>query len=114
MSETITLTYVGGLKITIIISITGKFDEKLEIVGEKGSIRCAAYHMAGKALLENEAGKLVYKGNGGYDNEFMLAAGEILNGQTESDYVPRESTLAVLGMMDECRRQMGLVYPFEA
>ena len=38
---------------------------------------------------------------------------EIREGLTESRFVPHQATLDVMEMMDECRRQMGLVYPFE-
>ena len=31
----------------------------------------------------------------------------------ESRYVPHQATIDVMEIMDECRRQMKLVYPFE-
>ena len=54
-----------------------------------------------------------FNGDGSYLNEFDLVAEEIRAGKTESSYVPRQATIDVLEIMDECRRQMGLVYPFE-
>jgi hypothetical protein len=38
---------------------------------------------------------------------------EIKNGKTESDYIPFNATRDCMKIMDECRKQMKLVYPFE-
>ena len=75
---------------------------------------CYFYHCAKRATLIRSTGKrVVFKGNGGYDNEFTKVAEEILSGQTESSYVPLQATLDNMGTLDECRRQLGLIYPFE-
>ena len=63
-----------------------------------------------------EPGKVVdtvKSGFGGILNEFDLAAAEIREGLTESRFVPHQATLDVMKIMDECRRQMNLIYPFE-
>jgi hypothetical protein len=88
--------------------------EELVIIGDKGTIINAFYHESGKTTLVRKNGqKIEFKGYGGLDNEFTLVAEEILNGQIESRYVPLQATLANLATLDECRRQIGLVYPFE-
>lgn len=46
-------------------------------------------------------------------NEFNIAAKEIREGLTESRMVPGTATIDVMEILDECRRQMNLVYPFE-
>ena len=48
-----------------------------------------------------------------YEKEFSNTAAEIREGLKESRIITPESTLACMRMMDECRRQMGLVYPCE-
>lgn len=53
------------------------------------------------------------RGKCDYLNEFNLVANEIREDLTESRYVPMQVTLDVMAIMDECRRQMKLVYPFE-
>ena len=46
-------------------------------------------------------------------NEFDKVAMEIRAGRKTSDYVPPKATIEVMDILDECRRQIGLVYPFE-
>jgi hypothetical protein len=46
-------------------------------------------------------------------NEFDRTVEEIMSGLTESAWIPPRATMDVMEIMDECRRQIGLVYPFE-
>ena len=55
----------------------------------------------------------VFQADGSYLNEFDVAAEEIRQGLTESPLVPPSATIDVMRILDECRQQMGLVYPFE-
>lgn len=56
---------------------------------------------------------MAFSADGSYLNEFDHVVEEIRAGLIESPLVPHAATLDVLRIMDECRRQMGLVYPFE-
>ena len=69
--------------------------------------------MASRAVLKNENGKQVFNGKTDYLTEFTRAAKEIRQGKLQSDYIPFSATLDCLKIMDECRRQMNLIYPFE-
>lgn len=113
--EEVTLTYKDDMKVTAFISmIRSKGGEKLVLAGEKGTIKCFQYHSANRAtLIDSNGKKTIFTGNGRIENEFNCVAEEILNGLTESRYVPFQSTLDNMETMDECRRQMGLVYPCE-
>ena len=46
-------------------------------------------------------------------NEFDRVAEEIRQGRKTSAFVPPEATEEVMDILDECRRQIGLIYPFE-
>ena len=88
--------------------------EKFAVVGTKAKITVPWFHSAKGARLKRKHGPNEdFSGDGSYLNEFDLVAEEIRAGKTESSYVPRQATIDVLEIMDECRRQMGLVYPFE-
>jgi predicted dehydrogenase/sugar phosphate isomerase/epimerase len=116
LEEDVTLTYSNGLKVTARISmVKSKGLENLVITGENGTVKCFFYHVSNRAILiRANAKKIIFKGNGGYDNQFTRVAEEILNGQMESNYVPLQSTLDNMETIDECRRQLGLIYPFES
>ena len=73
------------------------------------------FHYADSAELTAKDGSLIerFEGRTTLLNEFDLTAGEIRSGRKESAFVPPQATMDVMDIMDECRRQIGLVYPFE-
>ena len=113
--EKVTLYYSGGRVYTADISIMDFLGlEYLRLKGTEGRTTLPFYHYANKVTISHEGKeKETYEGYGGMLNEFDLAAAEIQEGLTESRYVPHKATLDVMTILDECRRQMGLVYPFE-
>lgn len=111
LEEEITMTFSNGLKAHMIISIQRLYQEHLRINGEKASLCSSFYHSGGSMKLIRRGGKNeAYKGDGSYRNEFDRVAEEIRAGRTESAYVPLSATLEVMELLEECKRQMGLVY----
>ena len=115
MGEEIRMVYPGGRVYTLSTSLDdaqGTVD--LTLTGTKGKTFLPGFFYAGSVTLERAAGGAeTFSGDGGYVNEFDRVAEEIRAGNTESRFVPHRATLDVMKMMDECRTQMGLVYPFE-
>lgn len=110
--ETVTLFY-DNFKCTLKMSLCTAREE-CKIVGSKGKITLPGFfHMASKAVLKNENGKKVFDGKTDYLTEFTRVAQEIRNGKKESDFIPFEATTECMKIMDECRKQMNLIYPFE-
>jgi len=87
--------------------------DKYEIVGTKGKITIPFAHSASKAILKRGDLKMIYHGKTSYLQEFDLVREEISSGLKESLYVPFSSTIECMKIMDKCRRDMKLVYPFE-
>ncbi len=87
--------------------------ESCVIKGTRGEIKIPMFHMASIAVLKNKNGRRTFKGKTDYLTEFTRAAKEMRDGKTESDYVSFDTTRACMSIMDECRKQMNLVYPFE-
>ena len=112
IKELVTLDY-KGFSCKLHMSLCS-LKESCMIVGTKGKISLPSFfHMASKAILYNDNGKQVFRGKTDYLTEFTRAAEEIRAGKTQSQYIPFAATRACMKIMDECRRQMHLVYPFE-
>lgn len=112
IKETVVLEY-DTFKCTLNMSLCTLKEDCL-IKGSAGEISLPVFfHMASKAILKNKNGKTVFNGKTDYLTEFTRAAEEIRAGKTESEYIPFSATRACMEIMDECRRQMNLVYPFE-
>ena len=113
--ERISLYYPGGRVFTVDSSIVNlKGLERMVLQGTEGSTSLWFFHGPRRVKLKRKGAKsLVFKGDGSYLNEFDIVSSEIWEGLKESRCVPHQATLDVMEMMDECRRQMHLVYPFE-
>ena len=113
--EEITLTFPGGKTCTISASILDmKGLEKLTLEGTGGKTALRFYHSVNRVKLKRAHGPAeTFRGSGSMLNEFDKVSDEIREGLTESRYVPHEATLTVMEIIDQCRRQLGLVYPFE-
>ncbi len=116
LSDTIDLTFANGQTHRIALSIDEKAGEEyIRITGEKAGIFVDRFHYADHAELLTRDGALIerFEGKTTLLNEFDLVAAEIRAGKTESAYIPPQATMDVMEIMDACRRQIGLVYPFE-
>lgn len=113
--ENVRMLYPDGKVCTLSTSLNDpEGTEDLTLTGTKGKTFLPGFHCANGVTLEKEAGGTeTFGAYGGLLNEFDLAASEIRAGRTESAFVPHRATLDVMKLMDECRKQMGLVYPFE-
>lgn len=112
ISETVILDY-GKFKCTLNMSLC-KLKENCKIIGEKGTVDLPVFfHMASKAILKKGFRRKIFKGKTDYLTEFNCVAEEIKQGKKESAFIPFEATRECMKIMDECRRQMNLVYPFE-
>ena len=115
LCEDVTMSFPNGLTCTASVSMCDfKGLEKIRLDGSKGWVRYYFFHNANRVKLVRKRGQNeVFKADGGYLNEFDVVAREIRSGLTQSLLVPPSATTDVMEILDECRRQMKLVYPFE-
>ena len=112
ISEKITMDY-GSFRAELTVSMQEALGEELVIKGTDGTIRVPNFHMTktgkltGKYQEKFEIDALLYA------TQFRQVAEEIRSGKTESAFCPVRSTLDTMALLDECRRQMGVVYPNE-
>jgi len=111
IAETVTLGY-DGFECVLRMALSG-LKERCVIEGSSGSIKLGFFHMASKAMLKTANSCETFRGKTDYLTEFTRVAEEIRAGKTESAYIPFAATRDCMRIMDECRRQMHLVYPFE-
>ena len=90
-----------------------KLKETFVIEGTEGKINVPMFHVSPFAILKSKKGNKIAFGKTTYLNEFDRVAEEIRAGKKESDYIPFDATLSCMKIMDVCREQMGLKYPFE-
>lgn len=110
--EEITLTY-DGFTAELSVNMDEWKGEEFCVEGEKGSIRVPFFHCAEEAFLSGEEEVHFEDKCKKYGTEFRRVSEEIAAGKKESALCPPEHTLDVMRILDECRRQMGLVYPSE-
>ncbi len=113
--EDITFTYPSGESYTASVSIRDiRGGSQLLIEGTRARTRVRSFHCAKRATLVRTPWKNVHVSGGGtYLNEFDIVASEIQQGLTQSRYVPLGATLDVMRILDDCRAQLGVIYPFE-
>lgn len=108
--DDIALTYRSGAFCKLYCAIDGKRPKTAVITGTKGKITVGAFSNAVKATLENGDGKEVFRKPCTYMAEFNKVAEDIRAGKIESEEIPHIDSLEVMEIMDECRRQIGLIY----
>ncbi|MBQ6356043.1 MAG: Gfo/Idh/MocA family oxidoreductase [Solobacterium sp.] len=114
VSDTIEVNYDGFSCHVEVSMCDDSCGEQLHIRGSEADIYIDHYHNAGQVRLVFHNGREeIYTGITDYLTEFDIAADEIRSGLISSVLVPPDATVAVMKIMDECRRQMRLVYPFE-
>jgi predicted dehydrogenase len=109
------LGYGDGALVTLHCGIVGDGPVSATVVGTHGRIVVPEgfYRMDGFTVVRDgrsERVEMPLRGNGlGYEAEEVMAC--LAAGRTESDLVPLDTTLDVMGVLDQIRAQIAVSYP---
>lgn len=115
-SNIINLKYKDGILASLNCSLTTKLNNEAVIYGENGKIVIPRFWASKEAYLyieENPEKYIDEYEEAGYKYEIEEANSCIKNNTLESNVASHNNTLELAKIMDEIRRQIGLVYPFE-
>jgi predicted dehydrogenase len=113
-----TIIFPGGEVSQFVCALDGTADNSLRISGDRGWIRVeAGFWEATEATLSRrdqppETVRAPFRING-FEEEIEETMRCVRAGLTESARMPHDETLAIVGWLDELRRQIGVRYPFE-
>ena len=113
-----TIVFPGGVTSQFVCGFDGVADNALSIFGDRGWIGLPQrFWEATEAVLSRpgqppETVQAPFRING-FEEEIEETIRCVRAGLTESPRMPHAETLAIIGWLDELRRQLGVVYPFE-
>lgn len=116
--ESITLHYKNGRMAVLTHGIYGRSDRKGIFYGNKGYIIVENINNPQSVSVYDTEDRLIEflpvpEQISGYEYQFEEAAREMAAGNIESKSMPLADTIRVMGVMDDLRRQWGMVYPQE-
>lgn len=114
----VTLGFANGGQANLTCAVRLNTRHDAVIYGTEGRIDLPDFWHGTKAILHqdgkpSQALDLPFIGNG-YTHEAIEVGRCLRAGLTESPIVPLDESLALMRVLDECRRQIGLVYPTES
>jgi predicted dehydrogenase len=114
-STVIALSWPAGATAALAASLEAEIDTSAVFAGTKGRIEISApFHEIGafSVSAEGRAPRRVVPAalGRGYVHEVAEVARCLRAGLTESPLVPLDESIAIMRILDECRRQIGLTY----
>ena len=115
---TVLLTFGQGATASLYSSLRVHTETKCEIYGTKGKISIPGrFHEQDHFFVTDERGHTVRTDCGrtgrGYWHETEHVNSLLLEGRAESPVMSHDMSLLLLEVMDEVRKQNGIIYPFE-
>ena len=111
------LRYEGGQLAVLACAVRNRTYQRAEILGTDGSIHIHPPFWCGTTATltaegNEETVERPLEGNG-YNYEAVEVMERLREGKLESDVMPLDETLSVMGTLDRARGQWGLRYPME-
>ena len=110
------LRYQGGAIASISSAVNVSKPVEGYVYGSKGYIRVPHFFGATEFFVNADGAEKhmqkPYVGDG-FEEQIMEACSCIRSGKTQSEIMPMSESIKIMAQMDEVRRQIHLVYPFE-
>lgn len=122
-SASLSLTYPGGRTATLVTHSRVNLPNEAVIIGTKGTLKLSAPMWTATELVHPDGTKRTFPLPQGSKHQFNFLnsanfaheaehVGEcIRSGKTESDLLSLDETLTIAKIMEEARKQIGVVYP---
>jgi len=122
-SASISLTYTGGRTATLVTHSRVNLPNEAVIIGTKGTLKLSAPMWTATELVGPDGTKKTFQLPRGSKHEFNFLNSAnfaheaehvrqcIAGGRTESDLLSLDETLTIARIMQEARKQIGVVYP---
>lgn len=119
--NTVMLEYAGGKMASMFSTMYALTDRHGLICGREGFISVQniinpqkiTVYGADRANYDAKKEIAIPKQITGFEYEVLACLRAIEAGRTECEEMPHSQTLAIMGQMDEIRKQFGIVFPFE-
>ncbi len=113
-----TITFPGGVASQFMCAFDSQADNSLRIFGDAGCISIPQHFWEATEALLSRPGEQPQAVHAplrinGFEDEIEETIRCVRAGLTESPRMPHAETLAIVGCLDELRRQLGVRYPFE-
>ncbi len=110
--ENIRMLY-GDFDAELFVSMTANNGIFAEIIGTEGKIYVPQFYYASTASLSGKYNETFNCNDLLYALELRHTAEDIISGGKVSGYCPVKSTVDTMKLLDDCRKQMGVMYPCE-
>lgn len=111
--EEIELSY-GAFNVSLSVAMDRFLGETVTVFGDRGRVVVPNHHAATRASLISDGKKEVFRGEKRlYARQMRQVAAEIRAGMLTGGFCPESATMDTMHLLDECRRQLGVVYPCE-
>ena len=105
--------YYDNFKVTHHFSIDEELDGNYIIKGSDGEIIALGFHAAKEARISGKYNEIFKDDSLLYERQFANCAKEIKDGIMNDRFISVQNTILCMRLMDECRKQLGVIYPFE-
>ena len=112
LSEKVEFLY-DNFKVSHSFTVKSLINETYQIRGDEGVIHVPLFHFAKKASIKGKITETIKDDSLLYLKQFNNVAKEIEDGLLTSNLVTKENTINCMELMDTCRKQMNVIFPYE-